>query len=149
MRESIGSTFMYNIIAIFIVLVFAILAGTMSYFKAFKVNSRIVGIIEKYEGYNDLAKAEIKSTLTTLGYRKINGAKCQIRNGGRLYTQDPAFSYCVYLYCDNNDPYQYYYGVTTFITIDFPVVNMLIKVPIYTETSSIHLMSSDWNCHYD
>lgn len=148
MKESIGSTFMYNIIAIFIVLVFAILAGTMSYFKAFKVNSRIVGIIEKYEGYNDAAKAEIKSTLATLGYRKIDGIKCKEKYNSKLYPQDPAFSYCVYLFCDEDDLYQYHYGVTTYITIDFPIVSMLIKVPIYTETSSIHEMSN-WNCNYD
>ena len=65
MRESIGSSFMYGIIAIFIVMVFAILAGTMSYFKAFKVNSHIVGILEKYEGYNDLAIDEIRRTLSS------------------------------------------------------------------------------------
>ena len=137
---------MYNIIAIFIVVIFAILAGTMSYFKAFKVNSRIVGIIEKYEGYNDLAKAEIRSTLTTLGYRKIDSAKCQTRKGSLLMEQDPAFSYCVYRYCDD-DLYQYHYGVTTFITIDFPVLSALINVPIYTETSDIHIMD-DWICNY-
>lgn len=148
MRESIGSTMTYNIIAIFIVVIFAILAGTMSYFKAFKVNSRIIGIIEKYEGYNMAAKEEIKTTLTTLGYRKIDGVKCKMREGSKLYEQDPAFSYCVYLYCDNNDEYKYHYGVTTFITIDFPILTMFIKVPIYTETSSIHVMG-DWQCTYD
>ncbi len=148
MRESIGSTFMYNIIAIFIVVVFAIIAGTMSYFKAFKVNSRIVGIIEKYEGYNDLAKNEISSLLKTMGYRKIDGVTCKTRRGSKLYEQDPSHSYCVYLYCDEEDQYKYRYGVTTFITIDFPILTTFIKIPIYTETTGIHEMSS-WQCNYD
>ena len=147
MREGIGSTFMYNIIAIFIVMVFAILAGTMSYFKAYKVNSRIVGIIEKYEGYNNLAKQEINSTLSTLGYRKID-VSCRVRDKSKLYAQDPSFSYCVYLYCNEDDPYKYHYGVTTYISIDFPVISTFLKIPIYTETSSIHNMSN-WNCNYD
>ena len=144
MRESIGSAFLYNIIAIFIVIIFAILAGTMSYFKAFKVNSRIIGIIEKYEGYNDLAIAEIKSVLTTLGYRKIDGATCKVRDNSKLYAQDPSFSYCVYHYCDDNKK-EYRYGVTTFITIDFPVISAMIKVPIYTESSNIYIMDG-WRC---
>lgn len=147
MRESIGSTVTYNIIIIFIVVLFAVLAGTMSYFKAFKVNNRIVGIIEKYEGYNELAKAEIRSTLGTLGYRHIDGIVCRVRENSKLYPQDPSFSYCVHLYCDEDDPYQYYYGVTTYITIDFPVLSSFIRVPIYTETSEIHNMSN-WQCNY-
>lgn len=149
MKESLGSTFMYNIIAIFIVMVFAILAGTMSYFKAFKVNSRIVGIIEKYEGYNDLAKEEIRLALSNMGYQRIKGEKCRQRDNAKLYEPgEKDFTYCIYLYCDENDEYQYKYGVTTYLTIDFPIISGILKLPIYTETNYIHNLS-DWKCTID
>ena len=46
MRQSIGATATFNIIIIFIVIVFGLLIGTVNYYKAFKVNSRILDIIE-------------------------------------------------------------------------------------------------------
>ncbi len=148
MRESIGSSFMYGIIAIFIVMVFAILAGTMSYFKAFKVNSHIVGILEKYEGYNDLAIDEIRRTLSTIGYNRIDGLKCKAKNDSIMYPQDPSFPYCIYAMCDKQDPYKYYMGVTTYIQLDFPIISTFVKLPLYSETHSVHIMGGE-TCSFD
>ena len=58
MNQSVGSIALYNIVLIFIVIVFAFLAATVSYSKAFRVNSRIIFAIEKYEGYNDLKQSK-------------------------------------------------------------------------------------------
>lgn len=148
MRESIGSSIMYGIIAIFIVMVFAILAGTMSYFKAFKVNSQIIGILEKYEGYNELAIADIRATLSTIGYNNIDGLQCRTKDGALVYPQDPAFTYCVYVMCDSKDPYIYHLGVTSYIQIDFPVINTLLKLPVYSETHGIHIMGGE-TCSFE
>ena len=52
MRQSIGTTFMLNFIILFIFLVFAFLAGTLSYYKAYRINNSIVHEIERFEGYN-------------------------------------------------------------------------------------------------
>lgn len=68
MRESIGTSFTLNFIVLFIFLVFAFLAGTLSYYKAYRVNNYIINAIEKYEGYNEYSKAEIKKGLTAIGY---------------------------------------------------------------------------------
>lgn len=136
MRESIGSTFLYNIIIIFIMIVFAILAATLTYYKAFKVNTRIINSIEKFEGYNSLSISEINNTLQTIGYMTKNNHKCpSTKNGGQLQTEDENFRYCVY-YFEENDRY-YSYGVITYITIDIPVVNLFLQIPIYTKSSQI------------
>lgn len=139
---------MYGIIAIFIVMVFAILAGTMSYFKAFKVNSHIIGILEKYEGYNDLALTDIRSTLSTIGYNRIEGLKCRTKANAVMYPQDPSFPYCIYVMCDKEDPYKYYMGVTTYIQIDFPIISTFVKLPVYSETNDIHIMGGE-TCSFD
>lgn len=68
MRESIGTSFTLNFIVLFIFLVFAFLAGTLSYYKAYRVNNYIVNAIEKFEGYNDYSIAEIQKGLTAIGY---------------------------------------------------------------------------------
>ena len=50
MKGPIGHTFMYNIIILFIFIVFAFIGGILSYYKGYKINNRIVGSIEKFGG---------------------------------------------------------------------------------------------------
>lgn len=152
MRDGIGSIFLYNIIIVFILLVFAFLAAIMSYNKAFVINSRIVGIIEKYEGYNDLAINDINNDLISIGYRRSGeGMKnCVERSGGELQdkntSNDGTFAYCVYFYDPNVTGHNHYrYGVTTFISFDFPFVDVVFKLPIYSETDSMYNFSFGGN----
>lgn len=136
MRESIGSTFLYNLIMLFIAIVFAILGSTLMYYKAFKVNTRIINSIQKFEGYNNLAKTEIDNTLTSIGYMSKDRHTCPNRkNGGVLQTENKKFRYCVYYFQESNDYYKY--GVITYITLDIPIVNMFLQIPIYTESDRI------------
>lgn len=143
MRESIGSTFLYNMILVFLVIVFAFLAGTVSYYKAFKVNSRIAKAIETYEGYNGLSDAEIARVLQTLGYR--NGKRnCKVRTekNAQVTLQKPldyssSFDYCLYLIDDKDDLRHYTYGIMTYINIDLPVIGDALKLPIYSKTERI------------
>ena len=137
MRESIGSTFLYNIIILFIVIVFAILAGTLTYYKAFKVNTKITNSIEKHEGYNNLAVTEINNALTTIGYMNKDNHVCpSTKNGGVLREQTQPFRYCVYYFDEGNNYYSY--GVITYITLDIPIVNMFLQIPIYTKSNLIY-----------
>lgn len=136
MRESIGTAFLYNIIIVFIVVVFAILSATLTYYKAFKVNTRIIDSIEKYEGYNRLAISEINNTLTTIGYMNKSNHKCPTeKNGGILQTESNQFRYCVYYFPENSRYYSY--GVITYITLDIPLVNTFLQIPIYTKSNQI------------
>lgn len=138
MKESIGSTFLYNIIIIFIAIVFAILAATLTYYKAYKVNTRIINSIEKFEGYNSLAINEIGNTLTSIGYLDKSDHKCPTtKNGGTLQNENKKFRYCVYFFDNDGDERHYSYGVITYITLDIPIVNMFLQIPIYTESNRI------------
>ena len=135
MREGIGSIFLYNIIIVFIVVIFAFLFGIVSYYKGYKVNSRIVGIIEKYEGYNDLSKAEIKRTLQTLGYTIDTKWSCPNRGSNRPLEFNGTHRYCVYYNSNGN---YYSYGVTTYIIFSLPVIGAYLNLPVYTETSELY-----------
>ena len=66
MRESIGSIALYNIIIIFMVIVFGFAGGIMTYQKAYKVNSKIAAALEKSESYNDISINEINRVLGNL-----------------------------------------------------------------------------------
>lgn len=154
MKQSISSTFLYNIIITFIIIVFAVLAATVSYFKAFKVNSRIIHSLERFEGYNYLSKAEIEQTLETIAYRvrDDNQKECRAKtkDGGILQLGErfqkeaspEVYDYCIYLYMnDVPSNYQgkntyYSYEVVTYINFDFPIINRF-KVPIRSRSTRI------------
>lgn len=140
MRESIGSAFLYNIIIVFIIIVFAFLAGTLSYAKAFKVNTRIVSAIEKYEGYNSLANTEINKILQTLGYRVGNNSNCPTREGRHALTNISAnYRYCVYEFNEGNG-YRTY-GVVTYMSMDIPIVGGVMQIPVYSRTIRLYNFS--------
>ena len=148
MKESIGSTFLYNIIFIFIIIVFGLLSATISYYKGFKVNTRILASINKYSGYNDSASKEIENHLSTIGYTiNSNNEQCGVDNSkGVLQTNlSSKYLYCVYL----KDPdvakrdtsemkNKYYsYGVKSYIYVDLPIVGKF-KVPVYSKGERIY-----------
>lgn len=157
MRESIGTTFMLNFIVIFLVFVFAFLAATLSYYRAYRVNNAIIHSIEKFEGYNAKSKKDIIDKLNTLGY-ETHDIKCTDTfksksanfgdSEGVLLSSD-SDGYCVYLYFNDNaaptedgkksttDIY-YTIGVATYMRINFPVIGQLIKLPIYSKTYNIY-----------
>ncbi len=136
MKQSIGMTYTLNFVIIFIVITFAFLFGIMSYYRAFKVNSRVSSIIEKYEGYNELAKNEISSVLSTVGYN-ISGIDCPNTKKGYSFNSDlnTIDNICVYEHETKNGYYRY--GIITYITLDIPIIGNTIKLPVYTETAKI------------
>lgn len=77
MKESISYTFLLNIIILFLFVCAAIIMGILSYYKAYRANAIISGIIEKYEGYNCLAKEEIARKLPGIGYNTPFKVTCK------------------------------------------------------------------------
>jgi len=148
MREGIGSVFLYNMIIIFIIIVFGLLTATTSYYKAFKVNNRILASIEKFEGYNDLAQNEIEDFLSSIGYTvDANGQReCAATNkGGNVQrAKNAGHLYCVYYHADDrganekkekngdNQPIYYNYSVVSYIYVQLPIVGSF-KLPVYTK----------------
>lgn len=137
MRESFGSVFTYNIIIVFLLIVFAFLLGTVSYFKAFKVNNHIANAIEKFEGYNSLAVREIDNALITVGYRMEADFECPVREGTLLEAPTGVrHRYCIYLQEETNN-YRTY-GILTFMNMDLPVIGQVMRLPIYSKTIRLY-----------
>lgn|SRR5574344_689665 len=138
MRESAGSVMLYNVIIVFIVIIFAFLAAIICYYRAYKVNSSIVVILEKYEGYTEEAKQEIDKITDNIGYYVENGVKCPNRKDGSELVNDGTKGYCIYYYEKDNSNYYDSYGALTYISWNFPLLNDLIKLPIYAKTDNIY-----------
>lgn len=139
MATSIGHTFLYNLVIFFIIIIFAFISGTLSYYKAFKVNNRIVHAIEKYEGYNELSKTEIERILLSLGY-SIENANCSEKYKNMFYVDalDYNYNYCVYIETETPIKGTFYsYGVLTYMKLDLPIINIL-NIPVFTRTNKIY-----------
>lgn len=148
MHSTVGHTFLYNMLIFFIVVFFAFIFGTISYYKAFKVNNRIVHAIEKYEGYNTLSKQEIDRVLRNLSYAPINDigyTKCPTEyKGMTLVTlKDNQFDYCVYIdKIKTNKGDHYIFGVLTYMRIDLPVINNL-RLKVFSKTNQMYKFTND------
>lgn len=148
MKQGIGEVATLNIIIIFILIVFGLLAATINYYKAYKVNARILDIIEKYEGYNNLAVREIDRDLNALGYTKANpNWQCNATRGENSTLENRAsksHDYCVYYFSDDRgssdkgaknkqgEPIYYNYSVVTYIYIDLPIIGDF-RIPVHTK----------------
>ena len=165
MRESIGSTFLYNIIFVYIVIVFGLITATLSYYKAYKINERILYSIDKFEGYNynvDIkgkafgSMVEIDNILTSLGYTNsgvgIQNSCPDKENTKKIINDRSSFLYCVYYFSDdrgasekaifnrNEKPIYYNYSVISYIYVNLPIVGNF-KIPVYTKGERIYNFS--------
>lgn len=140
MKQSIGFTQSLSIIIIFILIVFALLSATLSYYKAFKINSYITSIVQKYEGYNSLSEAEINQKLTSMGYR-FGSVDCPKKKGhdSVAVVKNREHAYCIYAYDDPKEIKNgyYRYGVLTYIFVELPL-GYKFKLPVYSETEPIY-----------
>ena len=73
MRETIGSTWIYQLVILFILIFVSFLILALTYSKSFKTKNEVLNIIEKYEGVNKDSVAIINNYLTTSGYKTMGG----------------------------------------------------------------------------
>ena len=151
MREAVGSAFIVNLILIFIGVISALLIGSISYSKAYKIKDRIIYTIEKYDGWSDATKNEIDKQINAIGYKLNDGnsSKCPSILSRRYGNYDPKklvhganlgvnqYNYCVYENNYESAPGKYY-TVITFMTFDIPLIGGLLQFPVSGETSVIY-----------
>ena len=136
MKESISYTYLLNMMLVFIVISFCVIACVFSYSKAFRVNSKIIHALEEAEGYNNVAKPEIDRIITSLGYQRPN-INCKNKDNAEL--KEGTVGYCLYEFEEDINGETYiYYGVQTYMAFDFPLLNWILRIPVYNTTEKIY-----------
>lgn len=74
MKDTIASTWIYQLVIVFILMFVAFLILSLTYSKNYKTKNEIINIIEKYEGVNTNSVQIINNYLSYNGY-KVKG-KC-------------------------------------------------------------------------
>lgn len=132
MKESISYTYLLNMMLVFIFVSFSVVMVTISYTKAYRINSKIADAIEDAEGYNEKSVNEINRLIRAFGYQQPN-ITCKERSTGVVVETDIK-GICIYE-IDSGDYYSY--GITTYMLFDLPLVNML-RIPVYNTTEKIY-----------
>ena len=165
MREAIAGTWLFGIVITFIVMFTSFLAYSISYTKAFNLKNEILNLIERHEGFStsklDLKNAsdvelENDNTVAALAYLKIknmgynytiidnqNDKGTNICNTSSNTTgtvgEYQTGGYCVYYLCTkDNGSTKLHYKVTTFIALEIPVINLLLRIPISGEIKTLY-----------
>ena len=138
MKKAIGGVYIYNLIIIFLLIMFGFIMASISYTKAFRVSKGIAAIVERFSGYNTKSQATISTYLTSLGYQKrtISKDDCPTKKGKKAV--DAKDGICIYV-VEEKDKY-ITYGIISYMTIDLPLIE-LIRIPIYNETEKIYIFS--------
>lgn len=158
MREAMGGTWLFGIVALFIVLFSGFMAYSISYTKAFKTKNEILNYIEQAEGFTTaeivdkkpvdrLTEDELKNSIAVdarayrliknYGYSGVPESECA------NYGEGQYGGYCVKKKClndldDDNSSPKVVYQVTTFISLNVPILNVTVKLPITGETKTMY-----------
>lgn len=143
MREGIGSAFVYTIVIIMVGIIILLMVGSIGYSKAFKVNQRIIDIIEANDGYNDTAEKEVATALSNIGYKITSNTNrsCPSIANAEIILPKLNYDYCVYRHTNNKRGD--YYTVITYMYFDFPVIGDHIKLKVSNQTKTLNLIGGD------
>jgi len=158
LREAVGHVFIVNLILVFFAVISALLIGSLAYSKAFRVRNRIVYVIEKHGSWNvtqlaeggvtiNIVRNEIEHGLREIGYHmNLWNAQCPRRRdkGGwarlvygndgsdNIIALDSPYDFCVHEFQGGR-----YYGVTTFMHFNVPLIGGFLRFPVYGQTKPL------------
>ena len=158
MRESMGATWLFGIVVLFIVLFSGFMAYSISYTKAFKTKNEILNYIEQAEGFTIAANMDSKIPVDRLTEDELENSSAVdakvyklIRNFGYNsqvsdctgYGDWVYGGYCIEKKClndvtDKTSNPMVVYKVTTFISLKIPVIDVTMKLPITGETKTMY-----------
>ena len=147
-------------VIIFLIVLIALIVGSLAYSKAYKVKNLIINTIEEdlcwstegptvcsgSSGATESSVDRIADSLSQVGYRSATDftySDCiqyanEHKPSGAGYvikypeTYSTGYTYCVIKYTLSDS--SYYYGVVTFMRFDFPILGEALQIPVYGET---------------
>ena len=91
----------------------------------------LINYIHEIKKYVNVEK-EINDALSQIGYRiSVTPNICPERNGAQPINKNTNYEYCIYKYETSKGNY---YGVTSYIYYEIPVIGTRLRFPVYGET---------------
>lgn len=156
MRQTIGTTWIFQLVILFTLLFAGYIALTINYSKSFKVKNEVLSLIEKNQGMTDNGVKLINNYLTQSGYKQMGTCSANDTSGTTTYGAkslgtesinnifEPANAGTKYYYCFakvlSHHSYftsRAYYKVKLFFRVDLPVLGDLYAFDVDGQTSEI------------
>ena len=148
MKEAIGNSFLMTLAIVFSFLIMSLIIGIMAYTKAYKVKNKIVGVVEKYNGYTTETESDIYQDLREMGYQVNSDNKKCPKYDADMDEQDyndrvklvheiqpGRFEYCMYRILSSRG---YYYHVIVYTHFDIPVIGQWFTFQIKGDSQVIY-----------
>lgn len=155
MRESIGSTWVFQLVLIFILIFVAYLTISINYSKTFKLKNEVLSIIERNEGLTEGNRGGMGIVNNYLQTQNYNGrGSCEVGyygaktlSGTNMNTDfdfissptSTKYYYCVKKVSGyySSKPKRSYYRIRLFIDYDLPVIGKIFTFTADGQTSEI------------
>lgn len=151
MRESIGTTWIFQLAITFTLLFAAYIALTINYSKSFKVKNEVLSIIERSEGLTNSGLNTVNSYLLGSAYNQMGncptndldnnwkGAKSLTSTSLEDAQAGTKYYYCVAKHQGYNTTYpgRTFYNVRLFFKFDLPVIGQIFTFNVDGQTSEI------------
>ena len=146
MRESIGGTWLFQIVIVFVLLFAGYICLSINHSKAFAIKNDIILELQRNGEYNANAQKNVEALLKKAGYRTSgkcdNGYEGYDRNGAKLTnskSNNAVFCLKKFNITDiyPEYPVSYYYKVKVFYQLDLPVLNSVMSFTVTGDTGTI------------
>ena len=150
MRQTIGGTWLIQLMVLFIFLFAGYIILTIDYSRTVKVKNETLSIIEKYDGLNEASITLLNNFLLTSGYdvtgsclneKGVYGALSLMDNQLEEAQKDQKYYYCVKKYKGVNTTK--YYQISLFYRFNLPVIGDASRFTIKGTTSNFQPHDDD------
>ena len=143
MREALGNAFIMNIVIAIVVIIIGVVVSSLAYTKAYKVKNMIISTIESHNTFDASTRAEIDSTLSSMGYKiNKNGVQsCNLSEDDgaastcKSLTTTGSYRYCVY---ECTTTKGVYYRANSYMYFDLPVIGRMLEFPVHGESKTFY-----------
>lgn len=148
MKTAINGTWLLGIVLVFMAIFIAYITIAIDYNDAYLLKSKMITIIEQYEGMNGTSVEKLYNAMLSKGYR--GKLSCKSQDGekilGGLENQiivNPTakMNYCVtrsVRYGEDATEDKYYYTLTVTFAYSVPVLGDIFDFRVSGETKDIH-----------
>ena len=151
LRNSINGAWLFGIIITFMAIFIAYISISINYSKAYEMKTKMVTIVEEYDGVNPSTVEYLNRIASNYGYRKTN--TCKVENGEKLVgildgipTVNPKEpqNICITRELKEGGEFnekKYYYNIEVFFGFDLPLIGNLFTFRVDGETNAIYYPS--------
>ena len=156
MRETIGGTWLTQLVIVFMLVFVSFLALSINYSKAFRVKNETLSFIEKNEGITTSTITFINNYLNSTGYRTMGSCDegsygvSDLRNNQAFVTKaqkGKKYYYCVSKVKSKSTNFQNkaYYKVKLFFQFNLPIVGNVFTFDVDGQTKDV-IYPADGTC---